>query len=72
MPNISGIRSDILFNRRKELVADHYYLHVAYNRLKNGKKWGGWTLKDIIKWHKKVTDKLVKLGYKNIVASKLK
>jgi len=45
---------------------------VAYNRLKNGKKWGGWTLKDIIKWHKKVTDKLVKLGYKNIVASKLK
>jgi len=45
MPNISGIRLDILFNRRKELIADHYYLHVAYNRLKAGKKWGNWTLK---------------------------
>jgi hypothetical protein len=71
MPNVSGIKSDILFNRRKELIADHYYLHVAYNRLKTGKKWGEWTLKDVIKWHDKVTDKLLKLGYKNMATSKL-
>jgi len=71
MPNVSGIKSDILFNRRKELIADNYYLHVAYNRLKTGKKWGDWTLKDVIKWHDKVTDKLVKLGYKNMATSKL-
>lgn len=61
-PNCQGIQLDKeeldkIIQKRKKLYKE---------------KWSDWILKDVVKWHKKLTDKLVKLGYKNFAASKLK
>jgi len=45
--------------RYKELIADLRYLgNSAYPRLKAGKKWGDWTLKDVYQYFAKIVDTL--------------
>jgi hypothetical protein len=46
-----GIDYDIEHGLRKQLNADHRYLHIGYVRLKHGKKWGEWTIPRIEKYH---------------------
>ncbi|RLF30017.1 MAG: hypothetical protein DRN14_01015 [Thermoplasmata archaeon] len=45
--------------RWRELIADLRYLgNSAYPRLKSGKKWGDWTLKDVLQYFARIVDTL--------------
>lgn len=58
-----GIDYDIENRLRPQLNRDHQVLHVGYVRLKQGKKWGNWTLERIIRYHRKVIGALRDMGY---------
>ena len=60
---MQGIEYDIKHKLRPQLFANHRYLTIGYNRLKEGKKWGDWTKEDVIKYHAKVVDALRDQGY---------
>jgi len=56
-----GIDEDLAHpkERYKELIADLRYLgNSAFPRLKAGKKWGEWTLEDVLKYFAKIVDTL--------------
>ncbi len=59
-----GIDYDIERHLPKQLNADHRYLHIGYVRLKNGKKWGQWTISRIERYHARIVDALRETGYK--------
>jgi len=60
-----GIQYDIenAKERKKELIADHRYLHIGWARLKEKGEWGDWNKKRIIRCHAAIVDTLRKLGY---------
>jgi len=62
VPGMEGIDYDIKHRRQPQLIADHFYLHVGWNLLQAGKKWGEWTKRDIIEYHAKVVKALRDLG----------
>lgn len=55
-----GIDEDLKdpLSRWRELLADHRYLHIGWNRLKQGKKWGEFSKDDLVFYHAKITDVL--------------
>lgn len=55
--------------RWRELNADHRYLHIGYIKIKNGGKWGDWTLEKIIRCHARIVDELRKLYFPYIPVS---
>lgn len=65
-----GIDYDIEHRLSKQLNADHRYLHIGYVRLKNGKKWGEWTIPRIEKYHAKIVQTLREIGYKYPASNK--
>jgi len=62
VPGMEGIDYDIKHRRQPQLIADHFYLHVGWNLLEQGKKWGEWSKQDIIEYHAKVVKALRELG----------
>jgi hypothetical protein len=58
-----GIDYDIEHQLRPQLNRDHQLLHVGYVRLKQGKKWGNWTLERVVRYHRKVVKTLREMGY---------
>ncbi len=58
-----GIDWDIENHLAKQLNADHRYLHIGYVRLKQGKKWGEWTIPRIARYHARIVKALREIGY---------
>ena len=58
-----GVDYDLRHTNTKELFADHFYLHVAWDALKSGKKWGDWTKDEVLQYHAKIIDVLRKRSY---------
>jgi len=49
--------------RKRELIADLRYLgNAGFPRLKAGKKWGDWTMEDILRYFAKIVDVLHSIG----------
>ena len=69
---VPGIEYDLEHakERWRELNADHRYLHIGYIKIKNGSKWGDWTLEKIIRCHAQIVDKLRNLYFPYLIASK--
>jgi hypothetical protein len=61
--NHEGIDYDIENGLRAQLNRDHQLLHVGYDRLAQGKKWGQWTPERIVSYHRKVVGALRSMGY---------
>ena len=46
-----------------EAYGDHVFMHFLFEKVKNGKEYGGWKKDEVIKEHAKITDELRNKGY---------